>query len=319
MTNHPAFYEACDKYGVLVWDDFWLANPVDGPEPEDEAMFMLNAADKVGRYRHHAAIALYCGRNEGYPPESLNRALEKLCAEADGTRVYIPHSALGLVSGFGPYGARGAHYYFGHTYHTLHSERGLLNIPSLESMKKMLTKEHEWPIDEVWALHDFCRNSAQRSDEHEALMRDSYGGYDSLEDFVRIAQMVDYQNHKAMFEAVYTGKAQGMIMWMSSPAWPSMTWQTYDYWYDINGGYQGCKDANRPVNAIYECLREEIYLVNTTAETKSLTVRMELYDLDGKLLRSAEVSRLAAPDYSEAIMEAPPLDEHGSAPPAYRL
>ncbi len=305
MTNHPAFYEACDRYGVLVWDDFWLANPVDGPEPEDEAMFMANAADKVLKNRYHACIALYCGRNEGFPPESLNKALEKLCAEADGTRVYIPHSALGLVSGFGPYWAKGPHYYFGHTYHTLHSERGLLNIPSLESMKKMLTPEHEWPIDEVWALHDFCINSAQRSGEHEALMRESFGSYDSLEDFVRIAQMVDYQNHKAMFEAVYTGRSQGLLMWMSNPAWPSMTWQTYDYWYDINGGYQGCKDANRPVNAIYECLREEIYLVNATAATKTLTVKMELYDLDGKLLRTAEVSRTAPPDYSEAVMEAP--------------
>jgi hypothetical protein len=117
--------------------------------------------------------------------------------------------------------------------------------------------------------------------------------------------MVDYQNHKAMFEAVYTGRSQGLLMWMSNPAWPSMTWQTYDYWYDINGGYQGCKDANRPVNAIYECLREEIYLVNATAATKTLTVKMELYDLDGKLLRTAEVSRTAPPDYSEAVMEAP--------------
>ncbi len=108
-----------------------------------------------------------------------------------------------------------------------------------------------------------------------------------------------------MFEAVYTGKSQGMLMWMSNPSWPSMTWQTYDYYYDINGGYQGCKDANRPVNAIYECLREEIYLINTTAAAKSLTVKMELFDLNGTLLRTAEVSRVATPDYSEAVMEAP--------------
>ena len=27
------FYDACDRYGVVVWQDFWLANPWDGPDP----------------------------------------------------------------------------------------------------------------------------------------------------------------------------------------------------------------------------------------------------------------------------------------------
>lgn len=305
MTNNEAFYQACDRYGILVWDDFWLANPCDGPDPEDEAMFMRNAEDKVRKNRFHASVALYCGRNEGMPPESLNSALERLCAEQDGTRVYIPHSALGLVSGFGPYNAEGPEYYFGHTYHTLHSERGMINIPSLESMKKMLTPEHEWPVDPVWALHDFCISSAQRSGAHEEQMRRCYGDYDSLEQFVKIAQLVDYANHKAMFEAVFAGKAQGMLMWMSNPAWPSMVWQTYDFWYDINGGYQGCKDACRPVNAIYDVLREEIVLVNATAKSRHLKLRMELFDLGGRLVREEEREFDVTGDFAEYVMEAP--------------
>jgi hypothetical protein len=35
------FYRACDKYGILIHDDFWLANPADGPNPQDNAMFMV--------------------------------------------------------------------------------------------------------------------------------------------------------------------------------------------------------------------------------------------------------------------------------------
>ncbi|MBO4331011.1 MAG: hypothetical protein J5827_02950, partial [Oscillospiraceae bacterium] len=305
MTNNEAFYDACDRYGILVWDDFWLANPCDGPDPDDEDMFMRNACDKVRKNRRHPCVALYCGRNEGMPPESLNRALEKLCREEDGTRIYIPHSAVGLVSGFGPYGALGPEYYFGHTYHTLHSERGMINIPSLESMKAMLTPEHEWPIDEVWALHDFCRDSAQRAGEYQKLMEESYGAWDGLEDFVKTAQLFDYSNHKAMFEAVFAGRSQGLIMWMSNPAWPSTVWQTYDSRYDVNGGYQGCKDACRPVNAIYDVLREEIALVNATAKPRRLTLRTELFDLSGKLVSSETVETDMPADSAEYAAQAP--------------
>ena len=68
-------YEAADRNGILVWQDFWLANPWDGPDPEDEAMFMSNARDTVRRIRNYPSVALYCGRNEGDPPASLNTAL----------------------------------------------------------------------------------------------------------------------------------------------------------------------------------------------------------------------------------------------------
>ncbi len=47
QTGDEAFYEACDKYGIVVWQDFWLANPVDGPNPDDNDLFMKNAKDYV--------------------------------------------------------------------------------------------------------------------------------------------------------------------------------------------------------------------------------------------------------------------------------
>lgn len=305
MVGNPAFYEACDRCGILIWDDFWLANPVDGPDPEDEEMFLHNARDKILRARRHPSVALWCARNEGYPPEGIDSGLRTLLALWDGTRPYIPHSALSPVSGFGPYHSAGPEYYFGHTYHTLHSERGMMNIPSLESMEAMLGKAHRWPMDEVWALHDFCRGGAMRSDEFEKHLRESYGDYDSLEEFVRLSQLLDYSNHKAMFEAVFAGKSQGLLMWMSNPAWPSTVWQTYDSRYDINGGYAGCRDGCRAVNAVYDVLREEIALINATGEGRTLTLKMELFDLSGKLLRSEELTRAVPPDYAEYVMEAP--------------
>ena len=32
QTGDEEFYEACDRHGVMVWQDFWLANPSDGPD-----------------------------------------------------------------------------------------------------------------------------------------------------------------------------------------------------------------------------------------------------------------------------------------------
>ena len=310
MTNHRAFYEACDKYGVLVWDDFWLANPGDGPNPDDEDMFMANAADKVRRNRYHAALALYCGRNEGDPPATINDGLAALTESADGTRHYIPHSASGTVSGFGPYGVQSPKWYFMNTPKTLHSERGMPNIPSYESLLEMLTEKYAWPINPVWGLHDFCGKSAMQADNFESVMKTCYGEYNSLSEFARIAQMVNYENHKAMFEAVYTNRGNGMLMWMSQSAWPSMVWQTYDYYYDTNAGYFAIKKANQPVNAIWNAANDQVVLNNATPDAQeSLTVKLAVFDLNGRTIHQDEATISVEPDTATALMSVPDLKD----------
>ncbi|MDR0542274.1 MAG: hypothetical protein LBH19_08685 [Dysgonamonadaceae bacterium] len=74
---------------------------------------------------------------------------------------------------------------------------------------------------------------------------------------------------------------------MSQSAWPSMVWQTYDYYYDTNAGYFGLKKANQPVNAIFNPVTREVVLVNATPEDrKDLHVTVNLYDVTGKMLKT---------------------------------
>ena len=40
QIGDEAFYEACDRHGIVVWQDFWLANPWDGPEPDNNELFL---------------------------------------------------------------------------------------------------------------------------------------------------------------------------------------------------------------------------------------------------------------------------------------
>ena len=87
------FYQACDKYGIMVWDDFWLNS--NSNLPDDVFAFNMNAVEKIKRLRNHACIAVWCGDNEGYPLPPLNKWLEEDVNVYDGgDRAYHTHKEL---------------------------------------------------------------------------------------------------------------------------------------------------------------------------------------------------------------------------------
>ncbi|WP_408008015.1 glycosyl hydrolase 2 galactose-binding domain-containing protein [Pseudalkalibacillus sp. A8] len=64
IYEYDEFYELCDEYGILVWQDFMFACSM---YPGDEA-FLENirheAEENVKRLRNHPSLALWCGNNE---------------------------------------------------------------------------------------------------------------------------------------------------------------------------------------------------------------------------------------------------------------
>ncbi|HSY70428.1 MAG TPA: glycoside hydrolase family 2 TIM barrel-domain containing protein, partial [Edaphobacter sp.] len=78
QSTSEDFYELCDKYGLLVWDEFFQPNPNDGPDPDDFDTYMANVREKILRFRNHPSIVLWCARNEGYPPKQIDDALRTL-------------------------------------------------------------------------------------------------------------------------------------------------------------------------------------------------------------------------------------------------
>ncbi|MDR3202937.1 MAG: discoidin domain-containing protein, partial [Bifidobacteriaceae bacterium] len=221
MTGHPAFYDAADKHGIMIMDDFWLANPVDGPNPNDEAMFLASAEAKIKRVRSHAALAFYCGRNEGAPPAAIDAALRTMTAQIDGTRHYVSDSAAPAegMDGHGPYGVRDAVWYFDNTpaassYNgngngakNLSSERGQLNIPTAQSMHRMLGESIAWPptaagqpAANVWGMHDFTSGGATEAGVFLNHMENTYDpdwAAHGVEEFIETAQLMNYDNHKS--------------------------------------------------------------------------------------------------------------------------
>ena len=70
---------------------------------------MANVRDKILHYRNHPSIAVWCARNEGYPPKEIDDRLRELMAELEPTRLYQPSSTAGRgVRSHGPYNWRDA-------------------------------------------------------------------------------------------------------------------------------------------------------------------------------------------------------------------
>ena len=58
------FYDLCDEYGIIVWQDLMYACNVYDVTQEFEDSIAAETVDNVKRLRHHASLGLWCGNNE---------------------------------------------------------------------------------------------------------------------------------------------------------------------------------------------------------------------------------------------------------------
>ena len=284
QTGDDEFFEACDRYGVMVWQDFWLANPADGPNPNNPDMFMANAYDMVKRIRNHPSIGIYVGRNEGNPPQVLDSAIRIMIKEIHPQIHYISNSAFGVVSGGGPYRALPPKEYFQQRGNTkFHSERGMPNVMTYESFRQMLPGNALWPHNSMWGMHDFTMGSAQSAASFIAMMDKGFGPADNAKKFTELAQWINYNGYRAMFEG-RSDFRQGLLLWMSHPAWPSMVWQTYDYYFEPTAAYFACKKASEAIHIQWNPLHDEIEVVNYNGRDRTgLLAKAQVINMDGSV------------------------------------
>jgi len=103
IAERPEFYDACDEYGILVMQDFWISGEYSDPSSEGYTQIFLNCAkDTIRMLRNHASLCFWTGANETDPPNDISGALRCYIEGAvpaggcagfellDGTRIYIP-------------------------------------------------------------------------------------------------------------------------------------------------------------------------------------------------------------------------------------
>ena len=305
------FYETCDRYGIMVWDDFWLnANP---NLPDDLNVFNSNVIEKIKRFRNHPSIAVWCADNEGWPEAPLDGWLRENIKTFDGdARFYQPNSHAENLTGSGPWANKDPRYYFspypsgmqGNQGWGMRTELGTAVFPNVESFKKFMPADKLWPRNELWNLHFFGPSAFNAGpDYYDECIRTEYGAPKGIEDYCRKAQLLNIETNKAMFEGWqdHIGEdASGIMTWMSQAAYPSMVWQTYDYYYDLTGAYWGAKKGCEPLHIQWNPVTNGVKVVNTTgADVSGVTAEADVYNMDGSLVKEYHgMKTVDAPAYS---------------------
>ncbi|WP_307795557.1 discoidin domain-containing protein [Actinacidiphila acididurans] len=284
-SNREEFFAACDENGLLVWNDFWDGWSMD---PPDHPTYLALARDTIRAFRNHASLAVWCGANEGAPPAPIDDGVKQAVAQEHPDAFYLGSSADGVVKGHGPYGWTDPGSYYGTGNFGFHTEIGMPVLPVADTMRNLAGDEAAWPIGEVWGAHDWARNGAQSPQSYQQAIEDRLGTSGDLDTFTAKAQLVNYENARAMFEAwnsALWNNASGLLLWMSHPAWYSTVWQTYDYDLDTNGFYHGARKACEPVHVQLRPSDGQITAVNhTPAALTGVTVTATAYDLLGNRL-----------------------------------
>jgi hypothetical protein len=161
----------------------------------------------------------------------------------------------------------------------------------IENIEPVNTMQHPNPI---YGLHDYTLGvvpgaaSAQSADSFNGIIAKAFGEPADAKEFAALAQWVNYDGYRAIFEA-RSEQRRGMILWMSHPAWPSMVWQTYDYYFEPTGAYFGSKKACEPLHILWNPLHDDIEVVNYHAGLRrGLTASCDLVNLDGSVVWNRE-------------------------------
>ena len=305
----PALYDLCDRYGILLmagWSCQWeWENYAGKPDdefgsiktPEDMDLVARSFRDQVVLWRNHPGIFVWMLGSDKLPRPELERKYNQVLEAYDPTRPAIM-SAKGLrseISGDtgvkmnGPYDYVPPIYWYEDTRNGgafgFNTETGPgPQPPPLESLKKMLPEDRLWPINDLWDYH-CARGEFNTLRRYNEAMDKRYGKARNLDDFVRKAQVANYEAMRAMFEAFAARRpaATGVIQWMLNAAWPKLYWQLYDYYLMPNGAFYGARKASRPVHVLYDPLKEAICVVNDRLSPLSgARVEVRVFDLQSR-------------------------------------
>jgi len=305
------FYDLADRLGLLIlagWEccDKWESWAKTGGEPWDAADQKIAAASMASEARllrnHPSVIGFLIGSDNAPPPALSKLYVDTLHAEdwplpiisaavPEGT----PETGPSGMKMDGPYSWIPPAYWYadklGGAFGFDSEVSAGASIPRLDDLTRMLSPqelETLWKDPEARQFHASAAWSVFATlTPFDVALAKRYGPPRSLEDYVAKAQLENYDNVRAQFEAFNAHRdaakpSTGVIYWMLNNAWPSLHWHLYDYFLNPAGAYFGARMANEPVHIQYSYDTRAIMLVNQTLDpAHGLQARIRVRDMDG--------------------------------------
>ncbi|TWI95899.1 exo-1,4-beta-D-glucosaminidase [Mucilaginibacter frigoritolerans] len=326
VTPPDAFWNAADKYGEMVWSDFWVTGDTQGefkgsPDwPLEGNVFIKNVVSTIYRIRNHASLLVWTGGNEGHARKELYDAMRDNVIGLDGTRPFIPSSSgfaklpagwkgsypddmpSGVYSG-GPYQWEDPKVYYkkaddGGDW-VFKDETGIPSQPPYTTLAKVIPNlvwdtKLPFPLNNTWGYHD-AATGAGRYDSYYQEMVKRYGQPQTMVNFSDKMQLMNAVGYQGIFEAAghKINETGGVMLWKLNAALPSVIWQIYDWYLEPNAGYYAMQNACEPLHIQFNQDDSTAAVINRTHHATGLLIaKADVYDIDSKLVKSFTVDHI---------------------------
>ena len=133
--------------------------------------------------------------------------------------------------------------------------------------------------DEFYQYYYFGSNAGNAGpDRYLRMIKDYFGEATSAEDLCVKGQLLNLESNKAMYEGWLDhiwNDASGILTWMGQSAYPSMVWQTYDYYYDLTGAYRLMLVDREKGEQILPAIFSDNYFTLRPGETKTVEIEVD--------------------------------------------
>jgi beta-mannosidase len=331
------FYDLCDQYGILVWQDFIFScsmYPLGLPD------FLENVQEEViqnvRRLRHRTSLALWCGNNEmeegwvdwqwdkstfGYLEEAYDRffhhQLKEWCQKEDPDRPYWPSSPSSGTPFKNPNGQeRGdAHYWqvwhgrlpfsaYRQQFPRFMSEFGFQSLPPMPTVRSFADQADLNMTSYIMERHQ----KNQRG--NELIVSQMLDQYRLPKDF----EALDYLSMVLQANGIRYGvehwrrnnhRIAGTLYWQLNDCWPVASWSSLDYFGRWKALHYAARHFFAPVMLSIEDagLLQKVYMTNDTLEVVEGEIRVKVENLAGEILYSADTAARAAAQATTQIYD----------------